>query len=80
MLHENMPDIAHGAIAAERLIVTPGARLIVVEHVMGSALEQLRFSQERYWRELRIALPHPPGCRASITAPTSRSSASSRCR
>jgi len=61
MLHENMPDIAHGAIAAERLVVTPGARLIVVEHVMGSALEQLRFSQERYWRELRIALPRSPG-------------------
>ena len=61
MLHENMPDIAHGAIAAERLIVTPGARLIVVEHVMGSALEQLRFSQERYWRELRIAVPRSAG-------------------
>ena len=61
MLHENMPDIAHGAIAAERLIVTPGARLIVVEHVMGSALEQLRFSQERYWRELRVAVPRSAG-------------------
>src|SRR5882757_9536117 len=61
MLHENMPDIAHGAIAAERLIVTPGARLIVVEHVMGSALEQLRYSQERYWRELRIAVPRSAG-------------------
>ena len=61
MLHENMPDIAHGGIAAERLIVTPGARLIVVEHVMGSALEQLRFSQERYWRELRVAVPRSAG-------------------
>jgi hypothetical protein len=61
MLHENMPDIAHGAIGPERLIVTPGARLIVVEHVMGSALEQLRFSQERYWRELRIAVPRSAG-------------------
>ena len=61
MLHENMPDIAHGAIGAERLIVTPGARLIVVEHVLGSALEQLRFSQERYWRELRVAVPRSPG-------------------
>ena len=61
MLHENMPDIAHGAIGAERLVVTPGARLIVVEHVLGSALEQLRFSQERYWRELRIAVPRSAG-------------------
>src|SRR3954464_8496012 len=61
MLHENMPDISHGGIAAERLIVTPGARLIVVEHVMGSALEQLRFSQDRYWRELRVAVPRSAG-------------------
>ena len=61
MLHENMPDISHGAIAAERLIVTPHARLIVVEHVLGSALEQLRYSQERYWRELRIAVPRSAG-------------------
>ena len=61
MLHENMPDIAHGAIGAERLIVTPNARLLVVEHVLGSALEQLRFSQERYWRELRIAVPRSAG-------------------
>ena len=56
LLHENMPDIAHGAIAPERLVVTANARIIVVEHVLGSALEQLRFSQERYWRELRIAV------------------------
>ena len=61
MLHENMPDIAHGAIGPERLIVTPNARLIVVEHALGSALEQLRFSQERYWRELRIAVPRSAG-------------------
>ena len=61
MLHENMPDIAHGAIGPERLVVTQGARLIVVEHVMGSALEQLRYSQERYWRELRVAVPRSAG-------------------
>jgi hypothetical protein len=61
MLHENMPNIAHGAIAPERLVVTQSGRLIVVEHVMGSALEQLRFSPERYWRDLRVALPRSPG-------------------
>jgi hypothetical protein len=61
MLHENMPDAAHGAIGAERLIITPGARVIVVEHVLGSALEQLRFTQDRYWRELRVAVPRTGG-------------------
>jgi PEGA domain len=61
MLHESARDIAHGAIGPERIIVTPNARVVVVEYVLGAALEQLRFSRERYWRELRIALPAAPG-------------------
>jgi len=61
MLHEHGPDIAHGALAPERLIVTPKARLMLVEYAMGSALEQLRYSQNRYWQELRIALPRSAG-------------------
>ncbi|HEX4348715.1 MAG TPA: PEGA domain-containing protein [Vicinamibacterales bacterium] len=61
LLHESARDAAHGAIGPERLIVTPQARLIVVEHVCGSALEQLRFSQERYWTELRVPVPRSAG-------------------
>ncbi|HWF85841.1 MAG TPA: hypothetical protein VG222_13375, partial [Vicinamibacterales bacterium] len=61
MLHAHAPDIAHGAIAPERLVVTPGARVVIVEHVLGSALEQLRLSHERYWKELRLALPRSAG-------------------
>jgi hypothetical protein len=57
MLHENAPDVAHGAIAAERIVVTPGARIVMVEHVLGSALGELRLSHQRYWKELRVALP-----------------------
>ena len=57
MLHEHAPEIAHGAIAAERVIVTPAARIIVVEHVLGSAIGELKYSSERYWKELRIAVP-----------------------
>jgi serine/threonine protein kinase len=61
MLHENARDVAHGAIAPERLIVTPNARLVLVDYVLGAALEQLRFSHERYWSELAIALPRTGG-------------------
>jgi serine/threonine protein kinase len=61
MLHETARDVAHGALGPERLLVTPKARLLIVEHVLGAALEQLRYSQERYWNELRIALPRSPG-------------------
>jgi serine/threonine protein kinase len=61
ILHETARDVAHGAIGPERLVVTPNARLVVVEYALGAALEQLRFSQERYWNELRIALPRTVG-------------------
>ena len=57
-LHESARDVAHGALGPERLVVTPDAQLVVVEYVLGAALEQLRFPRERYWSELRIALPH----------------------
>ena len=57
LLHEHAPDVAHGAIGPERIVIAPNGRLVIVEHVMGAALEQLRFSHERYWKELRIALP-----------------------
>lgn len=60
-LHEALPDSCHGAIAPERLVVTPEGKLVVVEYILGPALEELHFSQERYWRELGIALPHAFG-------------------
>jgi hypothetical protein len=56
-LHAKAPDACHGALAPERIIVTADARVAIVEHVYGAALEQLRFSHERYWKELRIPLP-----------------------
>ena len=64
LLHENARDVAHGLIGPERLIVTPRARLVVVEHVLGSAVEQLQFHRERLWNDLRVAMPPAVGaCR-----------------
>ncbi len=59
--HEQAPDAAYGALGPERVVVTPKGRLVIVEHVMGSAIEQLRFSEERYWRELRVPCPRAAG-------------------
>lgn len=56
LLHENARDVAHGLIAPERLVVTPHARVIIVEHVLGSAVEQLQYSSERLWKELGAVL------------------------
>jgi hypothetical protein len=61
LLHENARDVAHGLIAPERLIVTPHARLVIVEHVLGAAVEQLLFTRDRLWQEFRIALPSTAG-------------------
>jgi serine/threonine protein kinase len=60
-LHEHARDIGHGALSAERVVVTPKGRVVIVEHVMGAALEQLRFSHERYWKDLHVALPRSAG-------------------
>ena len=57
LLHEKMPGVAHGAISPEHIVITPKARLVVVDHVFGPALEQLRYSPDRYWQELHAPLP-----------------------
>ena len=60
-LHESAREVAHGVIGPERLLVTPEGQLIVTEYVLGAALEQLRYPRERYWSELRVALPSSAG-------------------
>jgi serine/threonine protein kinase len=61
LLHENARDASHGLIAPERLVVTPHARLVIVEHVIGSGIEQLQFTRERLWQEFRLAIPSSAG-------------------
>jgi hypothetical protein len=60
-LHGTAPDVGNGAIAPERLVVTSSGRLVVVEYVLGAALEQLGHTRSRYWRELAVALPGSVG-------------------
>jgi serine/threonine protein kinase len=61
LLHENAREVAHGLIAPERILVTPHARLVMVEHVLAGAVEQLQFGRDRLWQEFRIALPSTAG-------------------
>jgi hypothetical protein len=60
-LHESVPHVSHGAIATERLVFTPDARLMVVDHSFGAAIACLGFDQERCWKELRAAYPVADG-------------------
>ena len=59
-LHRLSGDLAHGAIAPERIILTDG-KVRISDYVLGSAIEQLRFTTERYWKELRVAIPPAAG-------------------
>jgi hypothetical protein len=59
--HEQAPDVAHGALGPERIVITENARLAIVEHVLGAAVEQLQFSEDRYWRDLRVPCPRSAG-------------------
>jgi hypothetical protein len=56
-LHTCGADISHGCIGPERLLLTPDARLVVTEYVLGGALEAMQWTRERFWQEFRIPLP-----------------------
>ena len=60
VLHRRSGNVAHGALAPERIMIGEG-KVRVTDYVLGSAIEQLRFSPERYWNELRVAVPPSAG-------------------
>ena len=49
-------DIAHGALTADRIMVTRDGRLIIREHVLGSALGRLGLSEARLWADLGVVV------------------------
>jgi serine/threonine protein kinase len=59
-LHESR-KVTHGAIAPERLLVTPRGRLVIVDYTLGLALERLQYNRARLWRDFRIAMPPTSG-------------------
>lgn len=61
VLHAHGPQVAHGALGPERLVIAPGGRLLVAEYVLGSALRGLSHSRFELWRQLRLAVPPDPG-------------------
>jgi hypothetical protein len=60
-LHLVGRDVAHGTLGPERLVVTPHAHLVVVEQVLGPALEHLDLTRTRLWHEYRVAIPSAAG-------------------
>ena len=60
-LHLVGHDVAHGTLGPERLIVTPHAGLVIVEHVLGPSLEHLELTRTRLWHDYRVAIPVAAG-------------------
>jgi serine/threonine protein kinase len=59
-LHRQSGDLSHGALAPERVVLADG-RVRIADYVLATAIEQLRFPTERYWKELRVAVPPSAG-------------------
>jgi serine/threonine protein kinase len=56
-LHEASGGVCHGALGPERIVVTPDGQVLVVEHVLASALDcHTAATQERFWRDYRVAV------------------------
>jgi hypothetical protein len=57
LLHDFAPDGFHGALGPERLILAADGRVVVAEHVLGTAVEQAAgaWGVARLWEEFRLA-------------------------
>jgi hypothetical protein len=57
LLHDYAPDVFHGALGPERLVVGPDGRLVITEYVLGTAVEQAvpEWGVPRLWRDYRLA-------------------------
>jgi hypothetical protein len=49
--------VAHGALTADRIVLTPEGQLVIVEHVLGPALDQLGLTADRLWQDFGIIVP-----------------------
>jgi hypothetical protein len=49
--------VAHGGLTADRIVLTADRRLVIAEHVLGSALDRLRLSPARVWYDLGLIVP-----------------------
>jgi hypothetical protein len=56
-LHQHAPDAAHGAIGPERVILRADGAVVLVEHVLGGALEALQCSRLQLWALFRVPAP-----------------------
>ena len=64
-LQRHVDDVAHGALTPDRVILAPNGRLVIVEHVLGAALDQLQLTV-RELQDLGLAAPGDGASRAVL--------------
>jgi PEGA domain len=64
-LQRQMNDVAHAALTADRVILAPSGRLVIVEHVLGAALDRLDLTV-RELQDLGLAAPGDGTSRARL--------------
>jgi hypothetical protein len=53
--------MAHGVLTPQRIVLTPDGRLVIVEHVLGTAVDALQLGVGALWARLGILVPAGPG-------------------
>ena len=60
-LHRQGHGIAHAGLTTDRVILTPDSRLVIVEHVLGAALDRLQLPVSRLWQDLGLVAAETEG-------------------
>jgi hypothetical protein len=55
------PGMAHGALTIDRIILGSDGRLMIREHMVGSAIDTLEWPAVRLWSELGLLVPRSSG-------------------
>lgn len=61
--HAHRAGMTHGALTADRIVLTPEGRFIITEHTIGPALADLRLSSDQLWDDFGIIAPPDPTSR-----------------
>lgn len=57
VMHERMPNIAHGALTPEHIMLQRDGSAVLTGAVYGDALQALKRNREHLWRDFGVALP-----------------------
>jgi hypothetical protein len=59
--HAAFPDLSHGTLGPERVVVCPDGRAVVVEPVLAPAVEPLHLGRTELWSRFRVPVPASAG-------------------